>query len=111
LPAIYDVYGFGADDLGGEPDGLAEVLGVVWEPHDSDYLGPHLVASGQPLGGGRLVLQSNDLHDSDGGYLQLPDFPLARFLLFVNKVPDADGVRARLTARPQWKFLQRRVLD
>jgi hypothetical protein len=111
LPAIYDVYGLSEPVLGEETDRLAKVLGVVWEAHTSDYRGSYFTASGQPLGGGGFVVQANDLRDSTGAYLQLKDFPESRFLLFVNDFGNADEIRARLTALPQWRFLRRRMLD
>jgi hypothetical protein len=111
LPAIYDVYGLGEPVLGEEVGRLAEVLGVVWEAHISDYRGSYFTATGQQFGDGNFVLQANDLRDSAGTYLQLKDFPESRFLLFVNDFDNADGIRARLTALPQWRFLRRRVLD
>jgi hypothetical protein len=61
--------------------------------------------------GGRLLLQANDLQDDSGGYLQLPDFPEYRFLLFVDEAARPDAVRARLAGLSQWRFLRRRELD
>jgi hypothetical protein len=111
LPTIYDVYGLSEPVLGNELLRLAEALGVAWEEHDSDYRGIYFLASGQPFGGGRLLVQANDLRDEAGSYLQLPAFPQYRFLLFVNRCARADEVRARLRTLPQWRFLQRQVLD
>ena len=59
----------------------------------------------------KAFLQANGLRDSSGEYLQLPDFPQYRFLLFVNECPRPDEVRSRLTSLPQWRFLNRRELD
>ena len=109
LSAIYDVYGLREPALGNEPTRLAEALGVAWEDHDSDYRGTYYIASWPS--GGRLVLQANDLRDSSGGYLQLPDFPQYRFLLFVNECPRPEEIRSRLASLPHWRFLNRRVLD
>lgn len=111
MPAIYDVYGLGEAILREEADRLAEVLGVQWEARSSDYRGSYYTAPGGQLGGGSFVLQANDLSDSAGPYLQLKDFPESRFLLFVNDFDNADELRGRLAALPQWRFLRRRVLD
>jgi hypothetical protein len=108
---IYDVYGLSEPVLGDEPRRLAETLGVSWEEHDSEYRGHYFEASGQPFGGGRLVLQSNDLHDGSGSYLQLSAFPESRFLLYVNESGRPDEVRGRLAGLPQWRFLRRQVVD
>jgi hypothetical protein len=63
LPAIYDVYGLPEPALGNEPSRLAEALGVAWEEHDSDHRGAYFIAPVSSFGGGRLVLQANDLRD------------------------------------------------
>ncbi|WP_433363230.1 hypothetical protein ACQPZX_31740 [Actinoplanes sp. CA-142083] len=107
---IYDVYGFVEPSLGDQPDRLAEALGVEWQLHDSDYRGVHYAAPGPPPGGGKLRLQSNDLHDSAGDYHQLPDFPAYRYLLYVDKSASPDEIRSRLASLPQWRFLYRRVV-
>ena len=111
LALIYDVYGFDGPSLGDEPVRLAELFDVSWEQRDSDYRGGYFAATGGSVGGGRLLLQANDLRDDAGDYLQLPQFPEARFLLFVDEAMDPDDVQARLSARPQWRLLQRRELD
>jgi hypothetical protein len=105
---IFDVYGFGEPSLGNEPDRLAEALGVVWQKYDSEYRGVTFTAR---QAGGKLRLQSNDLHDDGGDYHQLPDFPEYRYLLFVDKFRDPDDVRVRLAPLPQWRFLYRSVVD
>lgn len=111
VPFIYDVYGLAKPTLGNEPALLAEALGVTWEQRRSDYRGEYFQAQGPAPIGGRLVLQSNDLRDETGEYLQLPDFPDHRFLLFVNKSQQPDEVRQRLAGLPQWALLRRRELD
>lgn len=108
---VYDVYGLNEPVLGDEPRRLAETLGVTWDEHDSEYRGHYFEASGEPFGGGRLLLQSNDLRDSSGPYLQLSAFPESRFLLYVNECARPDEVRARLAGLPQWRFLRRQVVD
>jgi hypothetical protein len=108
---IYDVYGLAEATLGGEPTRLAEALEIEWETRDSDYRGRYFQSPGPPNSGGRLLLQANDLRDDSGGYLQVPDFPEFRYLLFVDEAAQPDEVRARLAGLPQWKFLRRRELD
>ena len=108
---VYDVYGFREASLGDQPDLLADALGVVWELHESDYRGMYLLARSPGDGGGTLILQSNDLHDSAGEYLQLPDFPQYRYLLFVNRVERPDEVGARLVPLAQWHLLEPSVTE
>ncbi|MFC7272917.1 hypothetical protein ACFQS1_02895 [Paractinoplanes rhizophilus] len=108
---IFDVYGFGEPDLGEQPDRLAEVLGVRWRLHESDYRGVYYAAAGPAPGGGKLRLQSNDLRDRNGEYHQLPDFPEYRYLLFVDKAERPDEIRSRIASLPHWRFLLRRRVD
>ncbi|MBU2669951.1 hypothetical protein KOI35_41230 [Actinoplanes bogorensis] len=111
MSVVYDVYGLAEAILGDEPGRLADVLGITWEEHDSDYRGRYFHASGPPAVGGELILQSNDLRDETGDYFQLPGFPDYRHLLLVNESAHPDEVRERLSALPQWRFLRRRELD
>lgn len=106
---IYDVYGFVEPVLGDQPGELAEALEVEWSTHESDYRGVYFAARPR-TGRGKLRLQSNDLRDGDDGYLQEPDFPAYRYLLFVDRFEQPDQVRARLAGLPQWRFLYRSVV-
>jgi hypothetical protein len=111
VPLIYDVYGLAEPTLGGEPARLAEALGITWEDRVSDYRGRYFQAQGPAGAGGQLLLQANDLRDDTGDYLQLPDYPDYRYLLFVNESQRPDEVRTLLAGLPQWRFLRRRELD
>jgi hypothetical protein len=110
VPLIYDVYGLAEPTLGREPARLAEILGVAWEERDSDYRGRYFQAP-ESSGGGRLLLQANDLRDETGDYLQLPDFPDYRYLLFVDESMRPDDVKSRLAGLSHWRFLRRREVE
>lgn len=107
---IYDVYGYGEPSLGDQLHRLAEALGVEWVEHESDYRGVHFAAR-PPTGAGKLRLQSNDLRDGDEEYYQEPGFPEYRYLLYVDKVDRPDEVRTKLAPLPQWRLLDRRVVE
>jgi hypothetical protein len=107
---IYDVYGYAEPDLDDQPGELAEALGVQWVMHESDYRGVYFAAR-PSVGAGKLRLQSNDLRDGDEEYLQEPDFPEYRYLLFVDKFDRPDELRAKLAPLPRWRFLYRSVVD
>jgi hypothetical protein len=108
MSRIYDVYGLGGATLDGEARRLAVTLDVDWQRHDSDYRGVYDRASAARFGGGDFVLQANRLPDDE---LQLPDHPEYELLLFVNRCPGADKVRARMASVPPWEFVRREVLD
>ncbi|MFC0006775.1 hypothetical protein [Micromonospora siamensis] len=108
MASVYDVYGLRSRELGDQLDQLAAALDVRWEERHSEYRGVYHHA---PVGDGEFLVQSNDLRDESGSYLQLPNFPEHRFLLFVNEHDSPDDVRRRLGGLPQWEFLRRRTLD
>jgi hypothetical protein len=98
-----EIYGYTGADLGDQAERLARALQVEWVEHQSDYRGAYLMA--RPRSGtGRLRLQSNDLRDAGGEYLQDPSHPECRYLLFVDNFENLDEVRNRLAALPQWQL-------
>lgn len=107
----YDVYGLRGSMTDEHLGRLGRVLGVEWERRESSYRGTYFRAPGAGVGGDEILVQANDLRDESGSYLQLPDFPGHRFLLFLNAFERPEEARRRLAALPEWEPLRQRSLD
>jgi hypothetical protein len=69
---VYEVYGSRVADLRDVRSLLSHALGVVFEYHESYYLGEYFLASGPS--GQKLTIESNQLEDEDGRYSQETEF-------------------------------------
>ncbi|MEV4412230.1 hypothetical protein [Catellatospora sp. NPDC049609] len=107
---VYDYYGLRQPDVSARLGQLAELLMVTWQERGSDYFGTYFKARAVPFGGGTFKVQPNDLVDENGPYLLKPEYPEHRYLLLVEKCPEADRVREVLSAAPEWEFLHRTVV-
>ncbi|MCO5996117.1 hypothetical protein [Actinoallomurus rhizosphaericola] len=106
---IFDLYGIRADDVGVHLQDLSRSLHVEWEKRFSDYIGTYYRAVANQFGASSIEVRPNRLPDENG--LKEKGFPEYTFLLYVNRSPRADEIRARLSLLPEWSFLRRDVFD
>jgi hypothetical protein len=105
---MYDLYG--AEDRSVHELGRAvgAALGVQFALHDSDYMGgEYLLYTG--AGGEKFIIQTNQIEDEDGAYMQEPDFPDCKTVLLVERTLQGDIYRAQLDSVSGLRFLRRQI--
>jgi len=110
---VYEMYGSRVTDLREVRALLSTALGVVFEYHDSYYLGEYFLASGPS--GQKLTIESNQLEDEDGRFFQETEFSEYKTLvrleycvpLRINGRPASDELSQRLGTLESLTLLQR----
>ncbi len=70
---VYEMYGSRGANLQEVRTRLSSSLGLVFEDHESYYLGEYFLARGPS--GQKITIESNQLEDEDGTYSQEDEFP------------------------------------
>lgn len=113
MSRIYDYYGARDPDRKRISDLVSEVTGIMFQYHDSDYIGTYFLATGEP--GQQVKVLSNELEGEQDTLLRWPEW--AEYATIVNSMDESasetgppaflDDLREKLAGVEELTFLRR----
>jgi hypothetical protein len=113
---VYELYGSRSENIQDALSLVSNALGLVFEYHESYYLGAYFMAMG--LSDRKLTIESNQLEDEEGIFFQETEFSDCKTLVrleysapsHVGDGPVPDEISRRLRSLGGLTFLKRDIM-